>query len=424
MGITAYNTPLKRYMKKIDIIFKFFLAAIFVLSAVSTEAQIVSENGVALMARPADSIIKKYRIAVFAPLYLDSAFTNSAYRYPKDKFPVFVLPGFDFVKGAQMAVQDADLGSIKVEASIYDSKSKNKSILWLARNGMLDSIDLIIGSVKDRDYYELASVAGQMHIPFISATFPNDMGVKKNPFVTVLNSTVQTHCEGIFSYLLGNHGTEKIVFVRKPGSKGDFIGKYFDKMNAPDNNKLLNLQTVNIEADDFSAVISQLDSTKTNMIVGASFDERFCTGLVKALSKVSAVYKCTVIGMPTWDGFDFVINKRDYAKDFPVYFTTPFYHSDWDAVSKKIFNTYKNTYKSNPSDFTFKGYEATAYFLRLLVKYDKDVMNHLNDVQAVVFNNYLIVPQFTDKTSSIPDFFENKRLNFIKAENGVLVKAW
>ena len=415
-------------MKKHNYSYSILLVSFFIMIAVSASAEspiktktITNYNTKIPLG---DSVRKNYKIAIFAPLYLDSAFTNNAYRYGKDKFPVFVLPGFDFIKGAQMALNDANLGPVKVEASFFDCKSKTKSIMWLAKNGMLDSMDLIVGSVKDREYYELAMVAGQLHIPFISATFPNDMGVKKNPFVTVLNSTVQTHCEGIFSYILGNHGTEKILLVRKPGSKGDYINSYFEKLNAPDNNKLLNLQVVNVTGDDYSAVLAQLDSTKNTKIIAGSFDERFSTGLVKALAKVNGTYKTTLFGMPNWDGFDFVVNKRDYAKDFPIYFTTPFYHSEFNAVSKKIQNTYKSNFTSNPSDFTYKGYEATAYFLKLLVKYDKDVMNHLNDVQAVVFNEYLIVPQFSDKTSAIPDFFENKRLNFIKAENGTFVKAW
>ena len=48
--------------------------------------------------------ISKQRIAVFVPLYLDSAFdaTNS-YRYDKS-FPKFINPGLEFYEGVQLAI--------------------------------------------------------------------------------------------------------------------------------------------------------------------------------------------------------------------------------------------------------------------------------------------------------------------------------
>ena len=38
----------------------------------------------------------KFRVAIFAPLYLDSAFDNqSEYRYAKNIFPKFINPGLE-----------------------------------------------------------------------------------------------------------------------------------------------------------------------------------------------------------------------------------------------------------------------------------------------------------------------------------------
>ncbi|MCW3119218.1 MAG: amino acid transporter substrate-binding protein, partial [Chitinophagaceae bacterium] len=43
-----------------------------------------------------DSAIRKHKIAIFAPLYLDSAF-DAVYNYRYDKtFPKFINPGLEF----------------------------------------------------------------------------------------------------------------------------------------------------------------------------------------------------------------------------------------------------------------------------------------------------------------------------------------
>ena len=47
---------------------------------------------------------QKQKIAVFAPLYLDSAFdATNGYRYDKN-FPKFINPGLEFYEGVQFAL--------------------------------------------------------------------------------------------------------------------------------------------------------------------------------------------------------------------------------------------------------------------------------------------------------------------------------
>ena len=54
----------------------------------------------------------KHKIAIFAPLYLDSAFNEEdKYRYAGNTFPKFINPGLEFYEGAQLA-----LDSLKKEA--------------------------------------------------------------------------------------------------------------------------------------------------------------------------------------------------------------------------------------------------------------------------------------------------------------------
>ena len=45
----------------------------------------------------------RQKIALFAPLYLDSAFEGANYKFDKS-FPKFLNPGLEFYQGAQMAL--------------------------------------------------------------------------------------------------------------------------------------------------------------------------------------------------------------------------------------------------------------------------------------------------------------------------------
>lgn len=365
---------------------------------------------------------KTYKVGIFAPLYLDSVFNEKGYRYGRN-FPKFTVQGLDFVQGAQIALDSMPLFNGNINATFFDSKSFEKPLGMLISDKALDSLDLIIGAVKDQEYLQLANFAQKKNIPFISAVYPNDGGVAANPFLVIVNSTLKAHCEAIYSYLLQNHGTEKIVLVRKAGVQEDKVAAYFKGINEQDGKPLLNIQTVNITDDNFAGLKNRLDSTTKNIIIGGSLSEDFALKLATECSSLNKKYNTTLIGMPNWDAFTFV-SRKTTLKDFPVYYTTPYYNAKWDAQSKMIQGVYKKMYKSSPSDMTYKGFESVFLFARLLTRFPDDYMSHLNDYPYKVFNEYLFKPVFLNKQSAVPDYFENKRLYFMKSVNGSVSKAW
>ena len=389
----------------------FFLALIISFASLHIQAQTGNSQN-----------YKTYKVGIFAPLYLDSVFNDEGYRYGKN-FPKFTLQGLDFVQGAQVALDSMKLFNGNIDATFFDSKSLEKPIATLISSTVLDKYDLLIGSVKDVEYTQLANFAKQKNIPFISSTYPNDGGVTSNPFLVIVNSTLKAHCEAIYSYLLQSHGTEKIYLLRKPGTQEDKVAEYFKAINSQDGKNLLNIQTINITDGNFAVIKSKLDSTKQNIIIGGSLNEDFALKLATQCSSMYKSMKTTLIGMPNWDGFAFMSSKSA-VKDYPVYFTTPYYNGKYDSQSKMLQAVYRKNYKVVPSDMAYKGFETVYLFAHLLTRFPDDYMGHLNDYPYKVFNEYLFKPVFLTKESSVPDYFENKRLYFMKGLNGSISKAW
>ncbi len=356
-----------------------------------------------------------YKIAIFAPLYLDSLFSNNYYKYEK-KFPRFVLPGLDFVLGAQIAIDTLSITESKLQAHIYDSKSSSKKISSLIESHELDNVSLLIGSVKDEEYMQLANFARQKNIPFISATYPNDGGIIDNPNLFIINSTLKTHCEAIFAYLLQNHSSDNLIHTRKKGNQEDRISGYFNNINQPDGNTLLNVRTILIDSN-FNLVLSKLDSTRKNIIIGGSLDEQFCTDLAEALNSVKKKYDITLIGMPNWDGFRF---KKNF--DYSFYYTSPYYKDENNFFSKFVDGAYLKKYKKPPSDFACKGFEAVFTTVSLLIKHHKAFGKNINDISFDVFSKYNFVPIKGEK-KDIPNYYENKHLFILKKSNGTVSRV-
>src|SRR5688500_4860586 len=132
----------------------------------------------------------RYQVAIFTPLFLDSAFDESTnYRYGK-AFPKFINPGLEFYEGAELAIDSLNKEGLPLDVFVYDSRSGDTGINAVVKEPAFDSIDLVIGHVNAREARTIALAVAKKNIPFINATYPNNAGVTNNPNYIVLNSTL------------------------------------------------------------------------------------------------------------------------------------------------------------------------------------------------------------------------------------------
>lgn len=370
------------------------------------------------------SVNQRFRIALFAPLYLDSVFADGKLKSEKS-IPKFIMPSVEFIQGAQIALDSLELTSQHVEAYIYDTRSTSEGIQSLFQHSSLDSVNLYIGSVKDKEYKQLADLALHNKTPFISTTYPNDGNVTDNPYVFIVNSTLKAHIEGIYSYLLENHGTDRIYLCRKRGQQEDKIAAYLKMINEQEGKPLLNIQTINFDSSVSPTYFKyKLDSLVPSVIIGGSLDEDFAASLTDASFYVfKKNYPITLIGMPNWDGFKAFIRKDAY-KDFAIHFTSPYYNSKSEKNYNLLSTEYMKRFKSKPSDMACKGFEAVQYFVSILLNYPTDFISNINDKTFRVFSEYNFRPVYLKKKSGSIDYYENKHLYVMKIVNGAISREW
>ena len=123
------------------------------------------------------------------------------------------------------------------------------------------------------------------------------------------------------------------------------------------------------------------------------------------------------MGMPTWDNIkDF--SKTEY-KGIEIIYSTPFYNAKADKVSQNITGYFNKVMYARPSDMIFRGYEVTWKYAKLLLQYGKDIASNLGNKQYKVFTDFDVQP-IINKENTTLDYFENKKLYFLKWQDGVL----
>ncbi|MGZ5287832.1 MAG: ABC transporter substrate-binding protein, partial [Flavisolibacter sp.] len=215
----------------------------------------------------AQDTIVRHKVAVFTPLYLDSVFdVRGNFRYEKTGAK-FSVPGIDFYYGVREALDSLSKRGAPLEVFVYDTRGKQSISAQLAKPEMND-VEMIIAHSNVTETRLLADAAQKKKIPFISATLPNDAGVNNNPYLVVLNSTLQAHMEGIYRFLQRYHPTEKVVVFRKRGLQEDQIKNDLIEFSKATMASKLNIKYVDLPVN-FSPrdLYTHLDSTRKNIVI-------------------------------------------------------------------------------------------------------------------------------------------------------------
>lgn len=360
----------------------------------------------------------RQHIAIFTPLYLDSAFDITGnYRLDNKTFPKQSSAGLEFWEGAELAIDSLKKEGIQLDVHVYDIKMQALQLDSILNSEAFKATDLIIGQVNANEIVKLAGVAASLDIPFINATSPSDAGITNNPHYVILNSTLATHCTGIYRFLQKNYSLQDIIVFRKKGVQEDRVRNYlmeFEKTTAVK----LKLKYVTLE-DNFTQdkLKLYLHDDKPTICVAGSLDETFARNLCQQLALSSAAGSPNVvIGMPTWDGIDF---EKSQFKNLEIIYSTPFYVAPTGKLASTVYENFKSTFYSRPSDMVFRGFETLYHFAHLLKVYGNNLGSSMSDKKFMLFGEFDIQPVI-NKTTMTLDYFENKKLYFVKKVDGVV----
>ncbi len=368
-----------------------------------------------------DSLHKRYKVAIFTPLYLDSAFDASGEYKQGKNFPKYINPGLEFYEGVQLALDSLQTEKVPLDIQIIDTRSAKQSLQEELSSTDLENTGLFIGHVTPAEARVLADAAVKRNIPFINANLPNDAGITNNASFVILNSTLKTHCEGLYRFLQKNYPTSPIVMFRKKGALEDRLKTYFTDFEKATNSVRLNIKFVTLDENAPMKLSSYLDSNRLTIGIAGSMDENFGKAVAQQLATLNKDYPVVLVGMPTWDTItDF--NRKEY-KGLDIIYSTPFYNAKLDKISNSINNYFTTNMFCRPSDMVFRGYECMYRFGKLLVLKGNNLASSIGEKKFKVFSDFDIQPVINKQTLAL-EYFENKKLYFVRKADGLVKQVY
>lgn len=360
---------------------------------------------------------KPIRAGLFTSFFLDSAFDASGNYRLAHAFPRQAITNLEFYEGAVMAIDSINQIDKSATLEVFDVSSKQGNIEMLLKGGKFDSLDIMFVHGGAPEYTALASISKSKNITLVSASYPNDGGIRGSPMVYLANPKINSHLQIIVNQINSRWHEANIIWFKRSDPGDDRLADIFRELikQSPiaQQPKYIELgKTFSVEE-----ISKSFDSTKINVLLAGSLDNAFAVNFAKAVSQYEKKGIIQVIGMPNWDGLK-ELQSTSYA-GIPIYYTSgisPATDNKWAIEFDKKMKE-ETGIKSSTS--ALKGFELTFYFLNILAKYGTIKLDNPADKAFKVFNNLDFRAIKWSQESQVPDYFENKRIYFIRRLNGV-----
>ena len=364
----------------------------------------------------AQGIKGNVRIGLLTSLYLDSAFdANGNYKLQKN-FPKQAIGGLEFYEGASLAIDSLNKVGYLATMKVFDLQSKSQNIRTLTKSGELDRFNFLISYSGGAEYLELANFAKEKNIPLINANYPNDGGIRVSPTVFIANPKINSHLTVIYNQIVKKWPDAKIIWFKRNDQGDDRLLAIFNDQN--NISKKIKFNTVTLpEGFTTNDLSVQLDSTKMNVLIAGSIDDGFANDFARAMMNYSKKGIIQLIGMPNWDGLKEIQNKA--YTGIPVYYTSGYFApsgNKWLADYDEKFRVNTGTKASGAS---IRGFELTYFFGSLWAKRGSIDPQQFSDPTLRIITDFDFRPVMWNTESDKPDYFENKRIYFIRRLNGV-----
>lgn len=358
------------------------------------------------------------RIGLFTSLYLDQSFTDFGKLKSPNDFPRQASAGLEFYEGASMAIDSLNNNGISVKMSVFDIQSANGNINLLLQNGEIEKLDMMIAQTSGNELNQLALISRELKIPFIIATHPNDRGIRESTQVYIANPTINSHIEFLQQQISSKWPNTNVMWFRRTDPLDNRIQEVFQSANERNRLKKLKYKTIALPEKYTSAdVFVHFDTTKTNVVIAGSLDDKFAAAFLNTVRDFSKKALLVVVGMPNWETLR-EIQLPKYAA-LPIYYSSAFFIPPGNPWAKEMEATFKRNIYIKPSLSVYKGFELAFYFTSIFSKHGRIVVGDSTDALFTPLNDLDFIPIKTMGPEGPIDYFENKKLYFLRRLNGL-----
>ena len=370
-----------------------------------------------------DNASKHYKVALMVPLYL---YDIGKLDVDKEKVQQArksrSLSFLQFYEGFMMAVksltQDEGLHLDLMVMDVTDNELTARDALAEIQN---KDLDLIVGPFFSKSFDVVEAYAKEKGIVMVNPLSTRESIIEGNPNVVKVKAGAAGQISDVY-HLVKNCYQDANVFIvsQEKELDQDYLNALEHQVNqavkaevSVSNEELLRyareeseeremgerlVSTVDVEGQVYSTedlqshptddivlenpvkryaysdignMKAQLSGVRNNLIIAYGDSNVFATQVLNTLKKEADKKPITLVALPDWTKFEKLL--VDNLLDMNAIYFSDFFVDYRDDEVKRFVQRFRNTYKAEPQQYAFEGYDVAWYFLNALMRYGSDM---------------------------------------------------
>ncbi len=298
----------------------------------------------------------------------------------------------EFYNGVLLAVERFKLQGRNFRLRIFDTQRNPDRMRQIVESDSLSTAHLVIGPVYPQNISIAGLYTAQRRINIVSPLSGKTPSFDTNPYLFQANPSFLTQMRRMVRSLPLQQVRRIMVLCEEGGSESDLVENLQlllqSALVSAGRSDSVEVRTVSMGKGKLAQTSAAILKTHLlpgteNIVIVPSNHEPFVSealGILNSLA-VSKRYPITVYGMPKWIklpklDLDALINLR-------VTCFSPFFVDYTKPAVMEFVDTYRATYRSEPSQYAFQGYDVATYFISAIHAYGEDFRHCLRRMGSV-----------------------------------------
>ena len=317
---------------------------------------------------------KTYNIGVFLPFCQN---LNDSFKIAQ-RTSAFL----EFYSGVLLATEKMTVAGMKLKLFVYDTYQENSVIERLLKKPEFLSFDLIIGPVYPENQKVVTELSAKNHILMVSPLSSDNRFVSTTPDYYQINPLKNLRLNSTADYIARKFANQNLILLNNGSSSEDeklIIGSLNQKIGTG------KIKKCNIWSEGNGGLDEMLKPDGENTIVLTEGPEANVSVAMTRLNTISKTYKITVIGLQEYTKMQSI--NLEYLHNIRLQYLAPYFIDYGNPNVITFVEKYRNAFSTEPTQYSFQGYDVSLHFLESLGKYGKNFsrseqMNGIELLQA------------------------------------------
>lgn len=308
-------------------------------------------------------------VALVLPFQLNKISPNALSKEDVNRSAI----ALDFYQGFQLGLDELAQKGRSFSLHVVDSRDNEIHNQSIAKSEEIANAALIIGPVFPKEITTFGTHRlnkSVLQVNPLAATKAQEFNL---PNLVSLTPSIDVHTKAMAVRVARDYKTGDVVIIYNTSDNDgrQFLNGFLSELKKA--NSSVQVRSVS----SIPQLNQEISLTGTNLVVAGTTDRFQLRSFLSNLEIKSSeeFYMFRVYGHPLWDRIDFSIYER--FGDFQPVITTESHMKTWARGAKEFKDQYYSLYGVNPSDYSYKGYDAAKYFGNLLAKYGDDYPEYI-----------------------------------------------